>query len=311
MLNAEQHETILALHRAGEPIRAIARRLGVDRKAVARVISCQGSPLCGKRRDRMEIDDELLRSLHTECKGWMQRIHEKLTEEHGVQIAYSTLTQRCRELGLSRGKSQKRFHHVETAPGEEMQHDTTVYTIRILDKPVKVVASILYLRYSKMKYLKLYLRFCRYDMKCFLHEALMHFGCSARICVIDNTNLARLSGIGYSATIQHEMEAFSRRYGFEFLCHERGHSNRKAGNERCFWTTETNFLPGRSFRSLDDLNTQAFCWATGRMASRPNGKTGAVSAELFEYEKGHLIPVTPDLPGPTRPHRRAVDPYGC
>jgi len=44
--------------------------------------------------------------------------------------------------------------------------------------------------------------------------------------------------------------------GFEFLCHEIRHPNRKAGEERSFWTVETNFLPGRRFSSLEDLNQQ-------------------------------------------------------
>ena len=118
-----------------------------------------------------------------------------------------------------------------------------------------MIASLLYLRYSKRKYLKFYRVFNRFAMKCFLHEALMFWGYSAPNNMIDNTNLARLRGTGKHAIIVPEMEAFARRYGFQFICHEIGHSNRKAGEERGFWTTETNFFcrahvrqPGRSER---------------------------------------------------------------
>ncbi len=41
---------------------------------------------------------------------------------------------------------------------------------------VKLVASLLYLRYSKRRYLKFYRVFNRFTMKCFLHEALMFWG---------------------------------------------------------------------------------------------------------------------------------------
>jgi len=58
------------------------------------------------------------------------------------------------------------------------------------------------------------------------------------------------------------MAAFAEHYGFQFLCHAIRHSNRKAGEERSFWTVETNFLPGRSFQSLEDLNRQALEWAS-------------------------------------------------
>jgi hypothetical protein len=35
------------------------------------------------------------------------------------------------------------------------------------------------------------------------------------------------------------MEAFAKQYGFVFRCHEIKHCNRKAGEERSFWTVET------------------------------------------------------------------------
>ena len=83
-------------------------------------------------------------------------------------------------------------------------------------------------------------------MKCFLHEALTYWGYAPRQCIIDNTNLARLRGTGAQAVIVPEMEAFAKQYGFQLRCHEKGHSDRKAGEERSFWTVETNFLAGRS-----------------------------------------------------------------
>jgi hypothetical protein len=47
--------------------------------------------------------------------------------------------------------------------------------------------------------LKFYRVFNRFAMKCFLHEALMFWGYAARKCIIDNTNLARLRGVGSRA----------------------------------------------------------------------------------------------------------------
>jgi hypothetical protein len=147
-------------------------------------------------------------------------------------------------------------------------------------------------------------------MKCFLHEALMYWGYSAHRCIIDNTNLARLRGAGSRAVIVPEMNAFSRRYGFQFACHAIGHANRKAGNERSFWTVETNFLPGRTFDSLEDLNAQARQWATERMEHRPQTKTRLIPAKLFEHERGYLNQLPPHLPAPYQEHRRGTDQYG-
>lgn len=175
---------------------------------------------------------------------------------------------------------------------------------------VAVIASLLYLRYSKRRYLKFYRAFNRFKMKCFFHEALMFWQYSARICVIDNTNLARLKGIGKNAVMVPEMAEFGKRYGFAFLCHEKNHPNRKAGDEKGLHTVETNFLPGRTFESLEDMNAQAFEWATGRMHNKPLGKTRVIPAEAFEYERPYLIKLSPHLPAPYLVHRRCTDQYG-
>src|SRR5215831_665809 len=54
----------------------------------------------------------------------------------------------------------------------------------------------------------------------------------------------RQDKIQVDAVMVPEMEAFAKQYGFRFVCHEKNHPNRKAGEERSFWTVETNFLPG-------------------------------------------------------------------
>src|SRR6202030_4361918 len=192
----------------------------------------------------------------------------------------------------------------------EMQHDTTLYTLKLGQQPRKVVATVLYLRYSKRRYLKFYRCFTRFQMKCFVHEALTYWGYAPRQCIIDNTNLARLRGTGAQAVIVPEMEAFAKQYGFEFCCHEKGHSDRKAGEERSFWTVETNFLAGRSFESFNDLNRQAFEWATVRMEHRPQGKANLIPAKAFEHERCYLSQLPAHLPAPYQIHERGTDQYG-
>ena len=191
-----------------------------------------------------------------------------------------------------------------------MQHDTSVYQVKLAGQPTRVIASLLYLRYSKRRYLKFYRVFNRFAMKCFLHEALMFWGYAAKQCIIDNTNLARLRGSGKQAVIVPEMASFAERYGFQFLCHAIGHANRKAGEERSFWTVETNFLPGRSFESLEDLNRQALEWATVRMEHRPASKTRLIPAKAFEHERHYLTELPAQLPAPYWPHERGTDEYG-
>lgn len=309
MIDPEKRKAIFLLHEEGVGVRKIARQLRVSRNTVRTVIIAEGEMPSTVRKDKIRIDPELLERLYRECDGFVQRVHERLVEEEGIDVRYSTLTRMLREIGISRTQ-KTRCDRVPDVPGAEMQHDTSPYTVALGDQRVKVVASLMYLRYSKRRYLKFYRRFNRFTMKCFFHEALTHWGYAARVCVIDNTNLARLRGTGKDAVMVPEMAAFSRQYGFEFLCHEKGHSNRKAGEERSFWTVETNFLAGRSFTSLEDMNEQALHWSTVRLYHRPASKTGLIPAKAFEHERTFLIELPAHLPAPYLAHDRITDQYG-
>jgi transposase len=290
-------------------LREISRRLRISRKAVRKIVKQQGKFARRERSDKKQVDAALLERLYHECDGWVQRIHEKLVEEEGISIGYSTLTRILRELGLSRSQPA-RCDRVPDEPGAEMQHDTTVYQVTLAGRRTRLIASLLYLRYSKRRYLKFYRTFNRFAMKCFLHEALMFWGYAPRRCVIDNTNLARLRGAGSSAVIVPEMEAFAERYGFQIVCHAIDHPNRKAGNERSFWSVETSFLPGRTFDNLEDLNEQSRQWATERMEQRVLTKARVIPARLFEHERLYLNPLPEHRPAPYQSHQRVTDQYG-
>ena len=309
MIEAQKRKAIYLLHREGCGLKKIAHLMNVSRNAVRKIIAQQGEMPKTVRRDKIQIDPELLRQLYAECDGFAKRVYEKLVEEHGMAVAYATVTRMLREHSISRPAKQ-RCDEVPDQPGAEMQHDTTRYLVAMGRAMVWVVASLLYLRYAKRRYLKFYRHFTRFKMKCFLHEALMHWQHSAPTCIIDNTNLARLSGIGKNAVIVPEMAQFAKRYGFKFICHERGHANRKAGEERGFYTVETNFLPGRRFESLEDFNAQAFQWATERMYHKRQGKTRVIPAEAFEFERPYLNKLSPHPPAPYLTHDRDTDQYG-
>lgn len=311
MIDADKRKAILLLHEEGMPARQIALRLHLSRNAIRRIIAQGGQLPRFVRPSKQSIDPDLLRGLYTQCEGWIQRVHEKLHEEHGLSIPYPTLTRLLRKLGISKSV-ETRCDRVPDEPGAEMQHDTTVYPITLGTIRFTIVASLLYLRYSKRRYLQFYLHFNRFKMKCFLHQALQHWGYVPKQCIIDNTNLARASGSGTGkrAIITPEMEAFSKQYGFQFVCHEKNHPDRKAGEERSFWFTETNFLPARSFQSLEDLNQQALEWSTVRLEHRSQGKAKLIPAKAFEHEIGFLSPLSKHLPAPYKTHDRLSDQYG-
>ena len=309
MIDQEMRNAIYLLHRSGMALRVISDQLEISRNTVRRIVQQQGAMPSTVRKDKIPIDTDLLRDLYHRCDGRVQRVHEVLVEEEGIQVGYATLTRLVRELELATPR-KVRCDRVPDEPGLEMQHDTTTYQLKLAGQRTKVIASLLYLRYSKRRYLRFYYVFNRFVMKCFFHEALTFWGYSAPQCIIDNTNLARLRGTGKRAVIVPEMETFAQRYHYKFICHELRHPDRKAGEERSFWTVETNFLPGRSFVSLEDMNQQAFQWATERQFHRPAGKTRLIPAKAFEHERHYLTKLSPHLPAPYFTLHRRTDEYG-
>jgi transposase len=309
MIEPDKRKAIYLLHKEGMGIRALARQLNVSRKAIRDIIELKGEMPSLTSKAKVTVDPELLRELYADCDGRRQRVMEKLADEKKIEVKYSTLTRLMRTLGIGTPQDS-RCDQVPDVPGAEMQHDTSLYEVKLNGVPTKVIASILYLRYSKRRYLKFYRSFNRFAMKCFLHEALIYWAHAAPECIIDNTNLARWYGTGKDAVMIPEMAAFALQYGFKFVCHKKGHANRKAGEERSFWTVQTNFFPGRTFRDMEDLNRQAFEWATERMYHRPLAKTHIIPAKAFEHEQSYLKKVLPCLPAPYLALERCTDQYG-
>jgi transposase len=310
MIDADKRKAIHLLKSEGMSLGAISRQLRVSIGTVRAIVKSGGMPKVIARNDRKCVSEELLRRLFSECQGYVQRVHERLKDENKIEIGYSTLTRLCRSQGLVESEHQRRDAQVPDEPGIEMQHDTSPYKLLLNGQSTNIVGSSLYLRYCKRRFVKFYPSFNRFRMKCFFHEALDHFGYSARDCIIDNTNLAVLRGSGKRAVMVPEMIRFAEQYGFKWFAHEIKHSDRKGGIESGFWFIETNFFPGRTFSTFEDLNQQAFDWATKRISLRPHKKTRLIPAELFEIEKPFLKKIPAYVSPPVIEHDRGTDQYG-
>ena len=130
MIDPDKRKAIYQLHLAGVPLGKISRQFHVSLRTVQAIIAQQGAMPQTVRKDKIHIDAELLRRLYQQCDGWLERVHEILVEEEKIQVSYSTLTRLVRELELGK-PSKARCDHVPDEPGVEMQHDTTVYQVKL------------------------------------------------------------------------------------------------------------------------------------------------------------------------------------
>ena len=257
---------------------------------------------------------DLIRNYHAECRGNMVRVMEKLQDElagrgRKLEATYSALTLFCRERGIG-VEVKVPAGRIVTGPGEESQHDTSLYTIEIAGKKVKRQCASLVLGYSRMLYMDFHEKFGRFECKVFLTNAFQYFGGTCGRCVIDNTSIVLACGSGKNAQVAPEVEAFEQRFGFRFMAHEIMHSDRKGKVERPFHYIENNFLVGRTFRSDVDLNAQALAWVE-KANRRRLREFKASPLELFAAEKSHLRGLPLHVPEVYRLWPRGVDAYGC
>jgi hypothetical protein len=127
--------------------------------------------------------------------------------------------------------------------------------------------------------------------------------------MIDNTHVVVAAGTGARMVPAPEMAAFAERFGFVFRAHEKGDANRSARVERPFHFVEHNFLAGRTFTDLADLNGQAraFC---DKVNATPKRHLHASPRELFAAERPHLHPLPLFVPEVYALHHRLVDVEG-
>jgi predicted transcriptional regulator len=315
MLDKDIRTAILALSRKGYGVRRIARELKLSRNSVRRVIqSGVVEPAMVDRGSQLEEHLEEIRSFYEECQGNLVRVREKLEEAllkrgQTLQASYSALTWFCRRQGIG-VKEPVAVRRIVTAPGLEMQHDTSPHTVLIAGNKVKRQCASLVLGYSRMLYMQFYPRFQRFHMKMFLTDAFKYFGGCCERCVIDHTSIAIVCGTGHLAEVAPEVEAFERRFGFKFLAHELGHKERSGKIERPFHYIEHNFLAGRVFKDDEDLNRQALEWLE-RANRRQLRELKANPIELFAAEKPHLVSLPLYVPEAYRVFQRVVDAYGC
>jgi len=310
MLDKAVRGAILTLHEQGHSQRVIAKDLHISRSSVQEVLR-EGQAAPGRIEKPSQLDahvSDIVR-WHQECQGNRVLVMDKLKEKD-CSVSYSSLTWFCRRHGIG-VKPKIPARRIVTDPGEEMQHDTSPYTLELGGKRVKRHGATLVLGYSRMIYLQFYPTFDRFRVKIFLTHAFRFFGGVCRQCVIDNSSVVIACGAGPHAQVAPEMEAFEKRFGFEFYAHALGHADRSGKVERPYAYIEGNFLAGRRFKDDADLNAQALEWVTQKANPRILREFKMSPQGRFEVEKPHLVPLPLYIPEPYRIHQRTVDSYSC
>ena len=99
---------------------------------------------------------------------------------------------------------------------------------------------------------------------------------------------------GGAAVFNAEMLRFADHYGFKPVACRPYRAKTKGRVERAVSYLRSSFFYGRSFRDLEDLNTQVSMWLSEVANTRTHGTTGEVPGERLPEEQPYLNPLPLD-----------------
>jgi len=269
----------------------IARQLGIHHGTVDRVLSQAGLPKL-ERPHRASLLDPYLPFVQATLEQYptltASRLYAMVCER-----GYAGGADHFRHLMLHyRPRAlPEAYLRLKTLPGEQAQVDWGHFgklTVGRAERPL--MAFVMVLSWSRQILLRFFLDA---RMASFLrgHEAAFHaWGGLPRVLLYDNLKSAVLERQGDAIRFHPTLLAFAAHYRFEPRPVAIARGNEKGRVERAIRYVRDNFFPARTWRDLDDLNTQADAWCRGQAADRPCPEDRTLSVrEAFLQEQPRLL----------------------
>lgn len=285
---------VQALRADGMSQREIARRLGMNRRTVARLVAASGPPRY-QRSTAGSMLDPLVGVMEAVLGEWPQINAPRMTEilrEHGYRGSVDVVKRRLRELRPPVVRSAQRTGY---RPGQVLQVDWAEMPTRprILGRERRVYALVASLPYSGAQTVHF-----SFDMtiESFLEghgRAFAWLGGVPRECVYDNLRSA-------VARRERDQVTWSQRF-----LHLRGHyafhatactpetPREKGSVEAAVRYLKSGFWPARRFGTLAELDEQYAQWRD-RVAHRRRHATGRfIVADRLAEERSQLRALPP------------------
>jgi transposase len=298
LTEAERAEIVRRWY-GGTSYRKIARALGVNRKTVAAIIEAHQKQRAephlalqapSRRKSALDPFTDQIESLLKRYPDLTAvRLHEELRAA-GFQGGYTIVKERLRKMRPR--PVVEPVVRFETAPGIQAQMDYSPFQIDFLSEGKRRVYAFSYiLGYSRRRYL----RFVEsQDHTTTVREhvrAFEHLGGVATVCLYDSMKVVVQHWDGEQAVYNTHFLAFATHYGFRPWACRRGRPQTKGKVENPFKYIVSNLLNGRSFSSLEQLNTfVAETWLP-QVDRRKHGTTHRSPLEMWEEEREHLVPL--------------------
>jgi transposase len=312
MIKVDQLMEINDLHRQGHSIRDIARISGHSRNTVRKVLRAEHDPKfhTPQRSSKLDPYKDYIKQRYEQHRLSAVRLIDearsmgyKRYEQH--RLSAVRLIDEARSMGYTgsiatlrrylrtlRGEQHRRSRltvRFETPPGRQAQADWA-YCGKFPDqdaKPVPVYLFLMVLSYSRRMFLRFTTSMKMPQLIECHQQAFAYFGGVPATVLYDNMKQVRIG----AGKLNEQLVDFANHYGFTPKTHRAYRPRTKGKVERPVDYVKDNFLAGREFDGLDDLNARGLHWLDHTANVRIHGTTKQRPIDLFEQEKPTLTPI--------------------
>ena len=292
MLSKERWEEIRRLHGQGLTVSEIGRQLETDRKTVRKAIREEWKPYA--RTERMDTllceHVQYIETRIAEVNYSARILYQELKAQRGFTGSYETVKRHVAPMRAQRESERLCQTRFETGPGEQSQIDWGQVRTYLRNQPVKLHIFVLTLGYSRRSYY----RVCANErLGLFLesHEAAFeHFGGLTRTHLYDRPRTV-CEPIGKRWRWNETFRAFAAHWGFEPRLCASYRAQTKGKVESGVKYVKRNFMPGRRFIDIVDVQAQLDEWMATIADQRIHGTTHQRPIDRFEGERSALMAI--------------------
>ena len=282
MLNVEEWMDIRELHREGHSIKQLTAMTGRSRNTIRKTLreKLPRQIITRKRTSKLDTFKQYLRDRVQACGLSAVRLVEEI-RSMGYAGSLRTVRRYVASLDLER-PNKRRTVRFETPPGRQAQADWA-YCGRFPDANgtmVPVYAFVIVLAWSRMMYVEFTTSMkLPWLMRCHL-AAFRFFGGWPLEILYDNMKQVRLGPDRWNPLFID----FVEHYGILARTHRIRRPRTKGKVERMVDYVKDNFLSGRCFNGIEDLNAQALHWLGTVANVRVHATTGERPVDRWPNE---------------------------
>lgn len=275
----------------GEGVRAIARRLGMARKTVRKILGrSPPKPAPVTRVSLLDPYDNAIRSLLEDTPEMLAPAVLERLRPLGYTGGVTILRDRLRTIRPR--PRREAFLTLDFEPGSAMQVDWADFGFALPGVPRRVSAFVAALCYSRYFYVEFTLSQAFGSFVRCMDRCLHFFEGTTEVDIFDNMKTVVLSHTAATTRFNPSFLEYARVRGFAVRACNVRRGNEKGRVERPIGFLRTRFWPGRRFKDLLDLNVQATAWRDDFANRRIHEVTGRVPALVYQHdEKRKLKPL--------------------